>query len=112
MLIDFVGAVEQSGAYFGQGDGPIHYDHIVCSGMEYNFIECEAGTGTRESSHDEDVGVKCNTSEMKKLDHELHYTCPLCYCQLMTTIVKGTFVWWEAHTTGRVEWRYSGVGHG
>ncbi|CAI8018658.1 Neurotrypsin [Geodia barretti] len=29
--------------------------------MEYNLTDCETGTGTRQSSHDEDVGVKCNT---------------------------------------------------
>ena len=50
-------------AYFGSGNGSIYYDHIVCSGMEYNLTDCETGTGTRESSHDEDVGVKCNTSK-------------------------------------------------
>ena len=51
-------------AYFGSGNGSIHYDHIVCSGMEYNLTDCETGTGTRESSHNEDVGVKCNTSKL------------------------------------------------
>ena len=61
--IIIVGASTFTGAYFGQGSGPIHYDHIVCSGMEYNLTDCETGTGTRQSSHDEDVGVKCNTSE-------------------------------------------------
>ena len=52
-------------AYFGSGIGSIHYDHIVCSGMEYNLTDCAIGTGTRESSHDEDIGVKCNTSKLK-----------------------------------------------
>ena len=30
----------------------------------------------------------------------------------MTIIAMVTFVWWEDLTTGRVEWRYSGVEHG
>jgi hypothetical protein len=55
------GSLKYTGAYFGQGSGPIRFDHIVCSGMEYNLTDCETGTGTRQSSHDEDVGVKCNT---------------------------------------------------
>ena len=62
--------MEFAGAYFGQGSGPIHYDHIVCSGMEYNLTDCETGTGSRQSSHDEDVGVKCNTSEQCDLHYE------------------------------------------
>ena len=64
VLIKTTGASLFTGAYFGEGRGPIHYDHIVCSGMEYNLTDCETGTGTRESSHDEDVGVKCNTSKL------------------------------------------------
>ena len=66
--IFIIGVLNFPGAYFGEGGGPIHYDHIVCSGMEYNLTDCETGTGTRESSHDEDVGVKCNTG---KFNHEL-----------------------------------------
>ena len=64
MMCKLLGASPFTGAYFGEGGGPIHYDHIVCSGMEYNLTDCETGTGTRESSHDEDVGVKCNTSKL------------------------------------------------
>ena len=60
------GSLKYTGAYFGQGSGPIRFDHIVCSGMEYNLTDCETGTGTRQSSHDEDVGVKCNTSKLSK----------------------------------------------
>ena len=50
-----------NGAYFGEGSGPIHYDRVVCSGTEYNLTECVTWTDTRESSHEDDVGVKCNT---------------------------------------------------
>ena len=56
------GASAHPGAYFGQGSGPIHFDHVLCSGSEYNLTDCETGNGTRQSSHEEDVGVKCNTS--------------------------------------------------
>ena len=54
--------MEFTGAYFGEGSGPMHYDHVVCSGTEYNLTECVTGTEARESSHEDDVGVKCNTS--------------------------------------------------
>ena len=52
-----------SGAYFGSGSGPIHLDYVVCSGTEYTLTDCQTGTGTRQSSHSEDVGVKCQTSK-------------------------------------------------
>ena len=64
VMLTSTGAEGNVLAYFGSGNGSIHYDHIVCSGMEYNLTDCETGTGTRESSHDEDVGVKCNTSKL------------------------------------------------
>ena len=74
-MLTSTGAEGYALAYFGSGDGSIHYDHIVCSGMEYNLTDCETGTGTRESSHDEDVGVKCNTSKLNIASYyQLAYT--------------------------------------
>ena len=64
-----------TGAYFGRGSGPIHLDHIVCSGTEYNLTDCETGTGTRQSSHSEDLGVKCNTSKPNNNSIESHMCC-------------------------------------
>ena len=65
------GASPFTDAYFGQGGGLIHYDHIVCSGMEYNLTDCETGTGTRQSSHDEDIGVKCRTGKLQNISYAL-----------------------------------------
>ena len=70
-----LGASGYTGAYFGQGKGPIHFDHIVCSGMEYNLTECETGKATRQSSHDEDVGVKCNTSTLQYQAQVVYLLC-------------------------------------
>ena len=103
--------MEYTGAYFGEGSGPMHYDHVVCSGTEYNLTECVTGTDTRESSHEDDVGVKCNTSTKRNC---------FCFCmvsffyifQLMIAIAMEMFVWWEDHITGRVEWRYLLMEHG
>ena len=61
-LLIFEGATGQTGAYFGSGSGPIHLDYVVCSGTEYNLTDCQTGNETRQSSHSEDVGVKCQTS--------------------------------------------------
>ena len=58
-----LGASGKTGAYFGSGSGPIHLDYVVCSGTEYNVTDCQTGNKTRQSSHSEDVGVKCETSK-------------------------------------------------
>ena len=63
VLSFLLGATGQTGAYFGPGSGPIHLDYVVCSGTEYNFTDCQVGKGTTQSSHSEDVGVKCQTSK-------------------------------------------------
>ena len=58
-----LGASGRTGAYFGSGSGPIHLDYVVCSGTEYNVTDCQIQNETRQSSHSEDVGVKCQTSK-------------------------------------------------
>ena len=57
------GALQQNNAYFGEGSGPIHLDYVLCSGTEYILTDCRIGNRTRQSSHSEDVGVKCQTSK-------------------------------------------------
>ena len=64
-----LGATGLNGEYFGSGSGPIHLDTVVCSGREYNLTDCQVGKKTRQSSHSEDVGVKCQTSK------DTMYTC-------------------------------------
>ena len=51
-----------SGAYFGQGSGPIWLDSITCSGTESTLVSCgHLGVNiTRSCSHSEDAGVRCS----------------------------------------------------
>ena len=51
-----------SGAYFGQGSGPILLDDVECTGSEYSLTNCNhLGVGvTRSCSHFEDAGVRCS----------------------------------------------------
>ena len=50
-----------SGAYFGQGSGPIWLDNVACMGIETILASCgHLGVNTtRNCSHGEDVGVRC-----------------------------------------------------
>ena len=53
------GSTAHTGAYFGEGSGPIHFDFVQCSGSEYNLTDCEIRHGRVRTSHSFDVGVKC-----------------------------------------------------
>ena len=50
-----------SGAYFGQGSGPIWLDNVICIGNESTLASCShLGVNiTRSCSHYEDAGVRC-----------------------------------------------------
>ena len=51
-----------SGAYFGQGSGPILLAGILCIGNESTLVSCShLGVNiTRSCSHSEDIGVRCS----------------------------------------------------
>ena len=53
--------IAYSGAYFGQGSGPIFLDNVTCTGRESTIAMCShLGVGvTRSCSHGEDAGVRC-----------------------------------------------------
>ena len=59
------GASPHSNAYFGEGQGPINLDSVVCSGSEYNLTECSIGNSGSSSSHSMDVGVKCQPGTVR-----------------------------------------------
>ena len=59
-----------TGGYYGSGSGPIHLDYVVCSGTEYSLTDCQTRNKTRQSSHSEDVGVKCQTSKESHLNSD------------------------------------------
>ena len=50
-----------SGAYFGQGSGPIWLENVLCAGTESTIASCgHVGVNlARNCNHSEDVGVTC-----------------------------------------------------
>ena len=61
------GATAHTGAYFGEGSGPIHLDFVQCSGSEYNLTDCEIRNDSVNhirTNHSFDVGVKCQPGKV------------------------------------------------
>ena len=48
-------------AYFSEGNGPIHYDEVACTGTEARLADCaHNGVGIHNCYHSEDAGVVCS----------------------------------------------------
>ena len=64
LLLYIIGAYFRGNAYFGQGQGPIVLDNVICSGTEGSlYIQCtHALPGLHNCVHSEDVGVVCPSS--------------------------------------------------
>ena len=60
------GAVALSGAYYGQGSGPIFLDNADCAlGNATSLLQCFAGNvGEHNCVHAEDAGVICPGREV------------------------------------------------
>ena len=56
----FEGARAISGAFFGQGSGPILLDEVRCFGTESRLADCPANS-FHNCMHDEDAGVRCTS---------------------------------------------------
>ena len=52
------GATAYSGAYFGEGSGPILLDNVQCVNSEPTLIQCTHAT-QHNCHHSEDAGVRC-----------------------------------------------------
>ena len=49
-----------SGAYHGQGSGPIWMDDVACSGSESHIYDCgHRGWGNHDCTHSRDASVQC-----------------------------------------------------
>ena len=56
----FIGATFSCCAAYGQGTGDIILDDLVCTGTETSLFECgNAGIGTHNCAHSEDIGILC-----------------------------------------------------
>ena len=53
-----LGAQSFSGAYFGQGTGPIQIDNVACGGSESALVQCGHLT-IDNCGHHEDAGARC-----------------------------------------------------
>lgn len=57
----FFSATPFSGAFFGQGDGPIVADRAVCTGDEGRLSDCMYNLNHR-CTHANDAGVRCTAT--------------------------------------------------
>ncbi|XP_022086818.1 neurotrypsin-like [Acanthaster planci] len=62
-FLGFSGAqAAKSGAYFGQGSGPVHMDGVACTGTEGSFGDCPSSCWEEpQCSHSQDAGVICES---------------------------------------------------
>lgn len=58
----FTGVIAFGGGSFGQGEGRIHLNNLLCMGNEQRLTDCRQlpnGTPPGECVHTGDVGVRC-----------------------------------------------------
>lgn len=50
-----------SGAFFGEGNGPVWLDDVQCDGSEASLLDCSnSGIGQSNCDHAKDAGVRCS----------------------------------------------------
>ena len=98
----FTEATAHSAAYFGEGNGTIHFDFVQCSSSAQNLTQCNT-RNSGSSNHSLDVGVKCQPGIFYIHAFILSQKNRL-LPQLKDHTGREIFVWWEDLTTGREEW--------
>ena len=65
-ILNFSGALAQTGSHYGPGRGPVHLDDVQCTGFEENIYKCShryfGYVGSNCRTHNEDASVVCPTS--------------------------------------------------
>ena len=58
--LGLMGGKARTGAFFGQGTGPIWMNNVACKGTETRLESCpHRGWGRETYGHSEDAGVEC-----------------------------------------------------
>ena len=62
-----IGAIARTYAAFGQGDGPILLNNVICSGLETSLFDCQhSGFELNSCTHGHDAGVTCVAGILKQ----------------------------------------------
>ena len=57
----FLGSLPVRRGEFGEGNGSILLDNLLCNGYEDSLLDCVSSedVGSHDCTHSEDAGVKC-----------------------------------------------------
>ena len=94
------GAVARTGAYFGQGTGPIQLSNAQCIGTEAFLQNCTHSTAN-SCTHGNDAGVTCPSKKVL-------CTCKISYCLApysQAFAKKAVCDWLEAQHTHKEGWK-------
>ena len=63
------GSIPFRGGQFGEGNGSILLDNLMCTGAEESLLDCtsdDGSIGSHDCTHSEDAGVRCEGIEKMK----------------------------------------------
>ncbi len=96
-----IGATAECCATYGQGTGDILLDDVACAGTEASLFDCgNAGIGTHNCVHGEDVGITCSC---KNRNYHHHSTFIINFIALTCVEQDVRLVGGSTQLEGRVE---------